>query len=212
MPLFECVIFDWSGTLSDDKKLCLDADNRLLARHGHAPITMKKFIEYYTTPDLVGFYEREFGIRFASYKQLMREYEQAMRESPIRPKPYPHAARALAALKRGGLRLFVLSAHPTRVLKEEVRQYGFNSFFKEVTGGVWDKAHELTRIIRENDFAPSEALFVGDVVLDVLAGKKAGIKTCACTYGYHPRSWLARARPDYLIKNLGGLLELVDVV
>ena len=79
MNKIKAVIFDWSGTLSDDVALCLDADNRLLARHDRPPITMHEFIRYYTTPDLVGFYEREFGLRFSSQEELHREYEEAMR-------------------------------------------------------------------------------------------------------------------------------------
>ena len=150
--LFKAIVFDWSGTLSDDAALCLDADNRLLGRHGHAPITLQKFREYYLNRDLVGFYEREFGIRFASHAEMQGEYERALHESEIKPTPYPNAARTLAALKNAGLRLFVLSAHPQRVLEREAADYGFREFFDSTgfVGSVWDKTDTLKRIVSEN--------------------------------------------------------------
>ncbi len=211
--LFKSVVFDWSGTLSDDAALCLDADNRLLAKHGKPPITMREFIRYYTTPDLVGFYEREFGIRFASQEALQEEYEQALRESRLRVSPYPNSAKTLAALKRAGLRLFVLSAHPARVLEDEAREYGFRSFFEEngFVGSVWNKAETLKRIVSENALEKKETLFVGDVILDVRSGKAAGVRVCACAYGYHPREWLEKEKPDFIIGEVSELVKIIGV-
>ncbi len=213
MNKIKAVIFDWSGTLSDDVALCLDADNRLLARHDRPPITMHEFIRYYTTPDLVGFYEREFGLRFSSQEELHREYEEAMRASPLKPKPYPRAGETLAALKNAGARLFVVSAHPKSVLEEEARGYGFRDFFdaRGVIGSVWDKTDSLKRLITENKFASNDALFVGDVILDIRAGKAAGVRTCACAYGYHPRAWLEKEKPNFLISDVSELLKVVGV-
>jgi len=211
--VFKAVVFDWSGTLSDDSALCLDADNRLLGRHGHAPITLQKFREYYLNRDLVSFYEREFGIRFASHAEMQGEYERALRESEIKPKPYPKAAETLAALKNAGLHLFVLSAHPQRVLESEARDYDFHDFFEKngFIGSVWDKTDTLKRIVSENGLEKEKTLFAGDVVLDVKAGKKAGVRTCACAYGYHPRAWLERDKPDFLIGDVSELVKVVGI-
>lgn len=214
MNSFKAIVFDWSGTLSDDAALCLDADNRLLARHGHAPISLREFVRFYTTSDLVAFYEREFGLRFASHEQLHDEYEEAMRASPLKPKPYGRAGETLAALKRAGLRLFVLSAHPQSVLEAEARAYGFRSFFEAgrgFVGSVWDKTNALKRLVAEHALEASETLFVGDVILDVRSGKAAGVRTCACAYGYHPREWLEKEKPDFIISDVSELLDIVGV-
>jgi HAD superfamily hydrolase (TIGR01549 family) len=163
--------------------------------------------------DLVGFYREKHGVHFASHEAMMREYEQALEKSKLKAKPFPRAKETLEALKKAGIRLFVLSAHPQSVLEREAKEYGFHDFFEKTgfVGTVWDKTDTLKRIVRENALAPSETLFVGDVVLDVQAGKKAGVATCACTYGYHPRAWLEREAPDFVISDVSELCEFCEL-
>jgi phosphoglycolate phosphatase len=214
LPLvFDSVVFDWSGTLSDDAELCCDARNRLVAKHGKPPITAKEYKEYYRERDLVKFYEKHHGIKFESQAHMTREYEKALKESPLAAKPFPNSRATLAALKKAGARLFVLSAHPQSVLEREAREYGFHGFFEETgfVGSVWDKTETLKRIVRENALSPSKTLFVGDVVLDVESGKLAGVRTCAATYGYHPRGWLEREKPDFVIDDVSELVKIVGV-
>ena len=49
---------------------------------------------------------------------------------------------------------------------------------------------------------PSDCLFVGDSAADMEAGQRAGVKTCAVTYGYGTREDLARWNPTYWINDL----------
>lgn len=50
--------------------------------------------------------------------------------------------------------------------------------------------------------SPSDALLVGDSAADMEAGQRAGVATCAVTYGYSPREDLERFPPDYWIDDL----------
>jgi phosphoglycolate phosphatase-like HAD superfamily hydrolase len=43
---------------------------------------------------------------------------------------------------------------------------------------------------------------VGDSAADMEAGHRAGVKTCAVTYGYGKREELAQFTPDYWIDDL----------
>jgi len=52
------------------------------------------------------------------------------------------------------------------------------------------------------DAKVDECLFVGDSAADMEAGKRAGVKTCAVTYGYGKREDLAVFTPDYWIDDL----------
>ena len=54
---------------------------------------------------------------------------------------------------------------------------------------------------------PKDALMVGDTPADVLAGKAAGTKTCAVTYGYGRRDEMAKHQPDYWVDDLRELLS-----
>ncbi len=49
---------------------------------------------------------------------------------------------------------------------------------------------------------PKDCLFVGDSAADMEAGRRAGVATCAVTYGYGKREDLAQFTPDYWIDDL----------
>ena len=57
--------------------------------------------------------------------------------------------------------------------------------------------------------APAHALMVGDTPADVLAGKAAGTKTCAVTYGFGTREALLQCAPDHVIESFRELVDLV---
>ena len=53
-----------------------------------------------------------------------------------------------------------------------------------------------------------DCLFVGDSTADMQAGRRAGVKVAAVTYGYGQRADLARWNPDYWIHDLRQLIEI----
>jgi HAD superfamily hydrolase (TIGR01549 family) len=57
--------------------------------------------------------------------------------------------------------------------------------------------------------APQHALMVGDTPADIMAGKDAGVRTCAVTYGCGTRQELQQCEPTYLIDTFGALSVLI---
>jgi phosphoglycolate phosphatase len=57
---------------------------------------------------------------------------------------------------------------------------------------------------------PREALIVGDSNYDIEAGKKAGLKTVAVTYGYRESRYLGEA--DHIIGSFNDLLPILDII
>ncbi len=51
---------------------------------------------------------------------------------------------------------------------------------------------------------------VGDTIYDVIAGRKAGVKTIAVLTGHHTRQMFAREKPDFIIKNLKELPGVLE--
>jgi phosphoglycolate phosphatase len=52
------------------------------------------------------------------------------------------------------------------------------------------------------------AVIVGDGTSDILAGKAAGVLTCAVTYGFRSEDELRKAGPDHVIHELSELKDL----
>lgn len=56
---------------------------------------------------------------------------------------------------------------------------------------------------------PESAIIVGDSNFDIEAGKAAGVKTIAVTYGYKPKEMLKGA--DFMIDNMNKLPEALGM-
>lgn len=55
---------------------------------------------------------------------------------------------------------------------------------------------------------PSDAVVVGDSPVDVAAGRAAGTRTVAVTYGLHTEAELEAAAPDHIVDGVAGLRHL----
>jgi len=53
------------------------------------------------------------------------------------------------------------------------------------------------------------AYMIGDSIYDVMAGKKAGVRTIAVLTGNHSRSEIKKYKPDYIMKNLSGINKIL---
>jgi len=58
-------------------------------------------------------------------------------------------------------------------------------------------------------FSPQNAVMIGDSKNDILAGKNAGIKTVAVTYGYNYGEDVRKYEPDVVINKFEELLEVL---
>ncbi len=57
---------------------------------------------------------------------------------------------------------------------------------------------------------PERALMVGDSTADILAGKAAGVRTCAVTYGFGRLDALRACQPTYTVTSFDGLAAIID--
>ncbi len=55
-------------------------------------------------------------------------------------------------------------------------------------------------------FEPSQTVYVGDMVHDIDAGKRAGVHTIGVSWGYDPKEKLVAAGADKVVDNLGDLM------
>jgi phosphoglycolate phosphatase len=95
-----------------------------------------------------------------------------------------------------------------------LRRLGLRPFFQHIQGGTPNlrlkpAPDTILAALAALRCAPPQALMVGDTPADILAGKAAGIMTCAVTYGFGRREALLQCAPDYMIEAFGELLTLV---
>ena len=126
--------------------------------------------------------------------------------------PYPGVILTLQALST--FTLGVVTTKESEQAEIVLRRLALIPFFQHVQGGspgLLLKPAPDTILVALDALhcVPSHALMVGDTPADVVAGKAAGTKTCAVTYGFGTREALVRCAPDYIIESFRELVNLV---
>jgi len=201
------IIFDWSGTLSDDFVPVYTASMNVFKKLGLKTLSLEEFREEFTIPYML-FY-RKFK-KDADKEEMDRLFLLEI-NSVDEPKPFSDVKAILEFLKEKNIRLVVLSSHPQEKLKKEIRDYGFQKFFIEINGGVHNKVETITGIMERNGFEANETAYVGDMTHDIEAGKKAKVMTIAVSWGYQSREKLSGKKPDFLIEDLRELKDKIKI-
>ncbi len=212
-PKIQLVIFDLDGTLMDAYEAIVHSFN----------FTMRKVAAPSQSPKVicraVGWGDRNLLKPFVPDKKLdralriyRRHHAQALKTGV---KLLPGAKKVLRSLKVRGLKMAVASNRPTKFSKIAIKSIQIDSFFDYVLCAdklKQGKPHPeiLRKILTKFSLKPSQALFVGDMTVDVETGKNANVKTVAVVTGSHQRQELARLRPYKVIEKLARLIIIVD--
>jgi HAD superfamily hydrolase (TIGR01509 family) len=126
--------------------------------------------------------------------------------------PYPGVIRTLQALST--FALGVVTTKESGQAEIVLRRLALIPFFQHIQGGslglrLKPAPDTILAALTALHCEPPHGLMVGDTPADVLAGKAAGTKTCAVTYGFGTREALLQCAPDYVIDSFG---ELVDIL
>ncbi|MDP2586655.1 MAG: HAD family hydrolase [Candidatus Komeilibacteria bacterium] len=198
------IIFDWSGTLSDDVKIGYEATMAVMQQLIGRQTSFEEFKREFTLPYMDYWYKYA---PHADKKQCDDLFYQAIQHS-AKPLPFNGSNEVLAKLMSAGTQMAVLSSYLHEKLVQDVADYGFTPYFRLIKGSVHDKRKVIEALVKENGFDPQETAFVGDMVHDIETGKTAGIKTVAVTWGVTDKLALAKGNPDYIIDDIFELLKI----
>ncbi|HLD04536.1 MAG TPA: HAD family hydrolase [Candidatus Nanoarchaeia archaeon] len=200
------VVFDWSGTLSDDLRLVYEAAMHIFDRLHRKHPSFAEFKQELVIP-YMDFYRKYFPrMKKADRDRWFLEAIQKVGE----PVPFAGIDRLLWSLREQEKRLAVLSSVHQIELLSEASQYGFLDHFEELNGGVHDKTEALAEIMDRRRLMPQEVAYVGDMVHDIEVGRQAGVITVAVSWGYDSRKKLLNARPDHIVNSVEELESLLN--
>ena len=127
------------------------------------------------------------------------------------------AREVLETLHSRGIFLGVASNKFGRFSRGALRHLGVADYFRSVIGAGDVSRNKpfpdmIHAALKEMDLVPEEAVFVGDTLTDIEAGKKAGIDVYALPTGFHSKTELAQGKPRRILKNLEELPQLINPV
>lgn len=199
IPAFPVYLFDVDGTLMDSQADICGAVQTVLASHGRTDIPHEVLVRYIGRHLIEEFLE--FGFPLEQAEQMMVEYRAIYTaRQHAATKVYPGVA---SALDRLGGRKSTATTKGTPTTRLVLEQFGLIQHFDHVQGTDGFPAKPdpsvLLKSLEGLGAKAGDCLLVGDSPADMEAGRRAGICTCAVTWGYGDPQELARWTPDFWI-------------
>ena len=195
-PPFAHVIFDWSGTLHDDRTPAFLATRRTILDLGGRRITRGEFDRDFSLP-AAGFYRRH-GVE-ASAAAIDRGYFAAYAAHAAEGSLFAGVRETLESLARQGIPTSVFSTLRQDLLEAACRARGIDGLIGTIQGSVPDKLRDLPRHLARIGRRPrADVLLIGDTVHDVAAATRHGLTSGCVLSGYQDRGRLLAARPRFV--------------
>ncbi len=206
------VVFDFDGTLADSYDAIAASVNHVRAFHGKPPLPVAEVKRHVGRgPEYLLEHTVGNGDVQADLDRYRTHHPTVMAANT---RLLPGAADALAAIKRTHWRAAICSNKPRNFTKELLHVLGINELV-EVVLGPEDVARPkpapdmLVLALTRLDLRPEEALYVGDMVVDIQAGRAAGLRVWTVATGSDTLATLSQAKPDRLLRDLAELAELL---
>ncbi len=211
-PSFRAVLFDFDGTLADSYAAITASVNHVRARYGLPPLG-----EAEVRPHVGRGAERllegtvgqgDMAANLAAYRT---HHPSVMYEGT---RLLPGAGETLRTLRGRGLKLGVCSNKPVTFTRELLGWLGVAGCFDAVLGPE-DVARPkpapdmLLAALQQLEVSPAEALYVGDMTVDIQTARSAGLAVWVVATGSDSPEALAAAKPDRMLQ---GLCELPDLL
>jgi phosphoglycolate phosphatase len=210
----DLLIFDLDGTLIDSKRDLADAVNAMRAWRGLAPLPDERIFSYVGdgAPTLVrrALPEASEGDLGHALRYFLDYYRAHMLDATTL---YPGVREALDCLRDARVLMAVLTNKPVRFSVQLIQGLGLEAHFFRVYGGnsfEEKKPHPMgiDSLVAESHAARERTVMVGDSAVDVRTARNARVQACGVSWGFQPETF-ADAPPDFLIDNMGTLVERV---
>lgn len=206
------IIFDLDGTLVNAYPAIIESFNFTLKKLGYPlqnSLTIRK---------AVGWGDENLLRPFIKKKDLskaLKIYRRHHRFSLLK-KSYLFAGvkNLLKYLKKKNFKIAIASNRPTVFTKLIIKNLSIKEYIDYILCAdrlKYIKPHPqiLYEIIKKFSLKPEEALYVGDMVIDIEAGRRAEIKTVAVTTGSNTEEELALIKPFKIISRITQLKDIL---
>ena len=207
------VLFDLDGTLIDSLEDLTAAVNHMLGSFGQEALTTDR-VRRLVGRGARNLVQRALGSDEPETLDRAVTLFSDFNASHIadRSRVYPGVTELLADLKNNGIRLSVVSNKPAHLCGSILQTLGIAPFFDTVAGGdsypdMKPSPLPLISICEQLGCGTAEAVMVGDSINDIEAGRRAGIATIGCSWGYGDSSELDGA--DFLA---GTSRDIFDII
>ena len=233
--MFEYVLFDLDGTLTDPKLGITTCVQYALKSFGIIEENLDN-LEPFIGPPLIDSFMQFYG--FTKEQAIKAQDKYRERFSVIgwqENEMYPGMDTLLKSLSDKGIKLAVASSKPEVFVEKILSHFGIRGYFTAAVGSELDgrrirkdevvlealcrlgvsTEEEAERYLKDGHFTTdhqmhSSCAMVGDRKFDVEGAKAMNLVSVAVTYGYAQGDELQLAKPDYIVDTVEELQKVLD--
>ena len=203
----KAALFDWDGTLYDSVKLCFEIYEELFERFGAGKITFEDFRN-----DFSGDYHRyqaKHGLGKEMWPKVDAAWYEIYYSRQKKAKLFSKTKPTLMALQKIGIPTGLVTNATKKRIEGELSKLGLARFFSSVAtieDAGWEfkpSPRLISLACEELRVNKGDALYIGDMVEDVIAGKRAGARTGVVATGIHTIEKLSLEEPDFIFEDVG---------
>lgn len=213
---FRTLLFDLDGTLVDSRELILDSFRYTMRTHLGLVPPDSTWLTTMGTPLRAQL--RDFARSEEEHRAMVATYmahNHAAHDAMIRS--FPGVCETLERLASEGYRLGIVSSKLSEAVALGLRACGIRAeLFGSVIGADTVSRHKpdpvpvLAALAELGEAEPRRALFVGDTVFDLRAGRAAGTFTAAALWGPCDRAALEPAEPDFWLPRIEAVFDVLS--
>ena len=210
----DTLLFDLDGTLIDSVRLILDSYHHTLRVHGLPARSDADWLRGVGTPLRVQFREWDNGTGvIEDMVATYRDYNLAHHDAMVRA--YDGVGEMLRAVKAAGRKTALVTSKNRQGSLRGLNLTGLTSYIDVLVCAddvVNPKPHPEPVLMALDQLGASatSAVFIGDSVHDMHAGRAAGVRTAAVLWGPFTRADLEPSEPDVWLERPGDVLRLDD--
>jgi phosphoglycolate phosphatase len=211
--MIKLIVFDLDGTLIDSLSDLTDAVN-----HTRTSFNMSLLTEH-EVKECIGEGAKRLielalpGLSEARLQEALQSFLNYSSQHIVeKTELFPDVIATLSTLKEKGYILTVASNKNEPHCKEILRLLNANHYFDAILGA--ESAAErkpspapILHLMKQFALSASETIMIGDSINDILAGKRAGVMTIGCEFGYGKHNELCDA--DHTISDFQQIPPLI---
>jgi pyrophosphatase PpaX len=213
MTRHDTLLFDLDGTLIDSVRLILDSYHHTLRMHGIPARSDADWLRGVGTPLRTQFNEWDDGSgKLDELVATYREYNLANHDAMVRA--YDGVGDVLKAVKASGRRTALVTSKNRQGSLRGLDLTGLTPYLDVLVCAddvVNPKPHPepVEMALRLLGVSSESAVFIGDSVHDMQAGRAASVCTAAALWGPFSRSDLEPSAPDHWLERPADVLRLM---
>ena len=209
---YKHIVWDWNGTLLDDRWLCIEAINVVLGSRGMPLVSNKTYTDVFCFP-VIEYYEKlgfDFTEEHFPIPGFLEYYKNRLKDCKL----HKDAEFVLKRINESGATQSILSAGKQSSLVRWVNHHNIDYLFNQLIGIKNEKAAGKIEAginwLKTSRLAPENILLVGDTIHDREVSQAMGVKCLLIDIG-HVSTKRLKKTGERVFPTLRGILEYLNI-